>query len=98
GTSGIVTLEDLIEELVGEIADEFDVDEPLVEPLGEDGYRVPGKMSVDDVNELLVAHFPVGDWDTIAGLLLHMKGQVPAEGESIEVAGHRLTSERGGRG
>jgi len=94
GTAGIVTLEDLIEELVGEIADEFDVDEPLVEPLSEREYRVSGKMPVDEVNELLGADLPVGDWDTIGGLFLHLRGQVPAEGERLDADGSVLVAEK----
>lgn len=94
GTAGVVTLEDLIEELVGEIVDEFDVDEPLVEPLGGGQFRVSSKMSVDEVNELLGADLPAGDWDTIGGLVLALAGHIPAEGESIEVDGHLLVAER----
>jgi CBS domain containing-hemolysin-like protein len=94
GTAGIVTLEDLIEELVGEIADEFDVDEPLVEPLSEHEYRVSGKMPVDEVNELLGADLPVGDWDTIGGLFLHLRGQVPVEGERLLADGSVLVAEK----
>ena len=93
GTAGIVTLEDLFEELVGEISDEFDADDPLVEPLGEGAYRVSGRMSVDEVNELLGAHLPVGDWDTVAGLLLHLSGHVPAENETVATDGYVLAAE-----
>jgi CBS domain containing-hemolysin-like protein len=95
GTAGVVTLEDLIEELVGEIVDEFDVNEPLVEPLGEGVYRVSGKMPVDEVNELLQADLPVGDdWDTIGGLVLAEAGHVPVAGEHVEVDSYVLTVDR----
>ena len=95
GTAGVVTLEDLIEELVGEIVDEFDVDEPLVEPLGGGQFRVSSKMPVDEVNELLDARLPLGDdWDTIGGLVLALAGHVPSEGETVEVDDHLLTAER----
>jgi putative hemolysin len=94
GTAGIVTLEDLLEELVGEITDEFDADDPMVEPLGDGVYRVSGRMAIDEVNELLDAELPVGDWDTVAGLFLHLSGHVPQEGESVEIDGHRLVAER----
>jgi CBS domain containing-hemolysin-like protein len=94
GTAGIVTLEDLIEELIGDIADEFDVDEPLIQPVSDGEYRVSGKMAVDEVNELLGATLPVGDWDTIGGLLMHLRGQVPAEGESLETEGLVLIAEK----
>ena len=93
GTAGIVTLEDLIEELVGEIADEFDTDEPEVEILGTE-LRVPGRMSIDDVNEIASVELPNGDWDTIAGLLLHLRGQPPAEGESIVAGDVELIADR----
>jgi putative hemolysin len=94
GTAGIVTLEDLLEELVGEITDEFDADDPMVEPLGDGGYRVSGRMAVDEVNELLGAELPVGDWDTVAGLFLHLSGHVPQEGEAVETDGYSLVAER----
>jgi putative hemolysin len=94
GTAGVVTLEDLIEELVGEIVDEFDVDEPLVEPLGGGQFRVSARMSVEEVNELLGARLPVGEWDTIGGLVLALAGHLPAEGETIEVDGHLLVAEK----
>ncbi len=94
GTAGVVTMEDLIEELVGEIADEFDVEEPLIESLGDDRYRVSAKMPVDEVNELAGTELPVGDWDTIGGLVLHLRGRVPAEGEATTWDGYELVAER----
>jgi CBS domain containing-hemolysin-like protein len=94
GTTGVVTLEDLIEELVGEISDEFDVDEPLIVPLGGGQFRVSSKMAVDEVNELLGAELPTGDWDSIGGLVLAISGHVPSEGESVEVNGHLLVAEK----
>jgi putative hemolysin len=94
GTAGIVTLEDLIEELVGEIADEYDAVEPTVEPLGDGWFRIPSIMAVDEANELLGAELPLGDdWDTIGGLVLAIAGHIPAEGESIEVQGYELVAE-----
>jgi len=94
GTAGVVTLEDLIEELVGEIVDEFDVDDPLIVPLGGGQFRVSGKMDVDEVNELLGADLPAGDWDSIGGLVLAVSGHLPSEGESVEVDGHLLVAEK----
>jgi CBS domain containing-hemolysin-like protein len=94
GTAGLVTLEDLIEELVGEIVDEFDVEEPLVEPLPDGDVRVDGRMLIDEVNELLHAELPDGDWDTIAGFVFNLLGHVPAEGETVEWDGCRFRAEK----
>jgi CBS domain containing-hemolysin-like protein len=94
GTAGLVTLEDLIEELVGEIVDEFDMEEPLIEPLPSGGFRVDARMPIDEVNELLHADLPKGDWDTIGGLVFTLLGHVPTEGETVEVDDHRLAAEK----
>ncbi|HEX6569187.1 MAG TPA: hemolysin family protein, partial [Acidimicrobiales bacterium] len=94
GTAGLVTLEDIIEELVGEIVDEFDVDDPLVEPLPGGGIRVYGRTPLDQVNDLLGAKLPEGDWHTIGGLVYDLLGHVPVEGESVCMEGWRLTAQR----
>ena len=83
GTSGLVTIEDLLEEIVGEIADEYDVDEEDVQVLPDGAYIVDGGLDIDDVNELLDANLPEGDWDTIAGYVLDLFGRVPTVGEEI---------------
>jgi len=94
GVAGLVTLEDLIEELVGEIVDEFDVEDPMAEPLPGGAYRVNARMPLDEVNDLLGADLPEGDWDTVGGLLFSWLGHVPANGESVEIDGWRLTASR----
>ncbi len=94
GTAGLVTLEDLIEELVGEIEDEYDVEEPPVERLTDGDVRVTARMPIDEVNELLGAELPEGDWDTVGGLVYGLLGHVPTEGETVESEGRRLTAER----
>ena len=95
GTAGLVTLEDLIEELIGEIVDEYDVEEPLIEWLPTGEARVNARMAVDEVNDLLRANLPESeDWDSIGGLLLNVLGHVPTEAETVEVAGWRLSAER----
>jgi putative hemolysin len=94
GTAGLATLEDLIEELVGEIVDEFDVEDPLLEPLPGGDVRVAARMPVDELNDLLHLELPEGDWDTLGGLVFNLLGHVPTEGETVEVDGHRLRAER----
>jgi len=94
GTAGLVTLEDLIEELVGEIVDEYDVEEPPVESLGEGELSVSARLTVDELNDLLDAELPDGDWDTVGGLLYNVFGRVPAQGESVDVDGLHLVAER----
>ncbi len=93
GTAGLVTLEDLIEELVGEIVDEFDSEEPIWETLASGDVRVHGRMPVDQLNSLVDADLPEGDWDTVGGLIFDSLGRVPEIGESVEVGGLRLVIE-----
>lgn len=81
--SGLVTLEDLLEELVGEIADEYDVEEPELEQVADNVYRVDGKVSIDQVNESLDVELPAEEWDTVGGLMLGLLGSIPDEGEEV---------------
>jgi CBS domain containing-hemolysin-like protein len=92
GTAGLVTLEDLLEELVGEIVDEFDVEEPVVERKPDGSVEVSARYAVDDADELLGAELPQGTWDTVGGLMMDLVGRVPDEGDSVEVDGFRLTA------
>jgi len=94
GVAGLVTLEDLIEELVGEIVDEYDVEEAPIEDLGGGEVSVNARMPIDELEELLHIDLPEGDYDTVGGLLLDLLGHVPAEGESVPFDGHRLTAEK----
>ncbi len=94
GTAGLVTLEDLIEELVGEIVDEFDVEEAPYERLGSGELRVSARLPVDEVNELIHAELPTGAWDTVGGLVFDLLGHVPVAGESVSVDGMRLVADR----
>ena len=83
GTAGLVTIEDLLEEIVGEIQDEYDVEEPLVEQLGEDRARVDGRASVDDLLDLWDLRLQLEDddeYDTVGGLVYHRIGGVPVAG------------------
>jgi putative hemolysin len=92
GTAGLITLEDLLEELVGDIVDEFDVETPAVERFDDGSVLVSAAYSVDDADELLGADLPHGTWDTVGGLMLDLLGRVPDAGDSVEVDGFRLTA------
>jgi CBS domain containing-hemolysin-like protein len=82
-TAGLATIEDLLEEIVGEIEDEYDREEVKVEPVDENTYRVSGRLSIDDVNELLNVDLPHEEWDTVAGLMYGLLGAVPTQGETV---------------
>jgi CBS domain containing-hemolysin-like protein len=92
--SGLVTLEDLLEELVGEITDEYDREEILAEPVGDGSFRVDGRMPIDEVNELLDVDLPQDEWDTVAGLVLGLFGAIPSEGEQVRFDGLQFTAEK----
>jgi magnesium and cobalt exporter, CNNM family len=81
--SGLVTLEDLLEELVGEIEDEYDRAEPEIAQIAEGVYRVDGKVGIDEVNELFDVELPDEEWDTVGGLMLGLLGSIPSEGEEV---------------
>jgi CBS domain containing-hemolysin-like protein len=94
-TSGLVTLEDVLEELVGAIADEHDVDEPDdVEPLGDGRWRVDASVPIGDLNDLLGTDLPRDRWNTVGGLMFGVLGTIPTEGESVIHEGHRFTAEK----
>jgi putative hemolysin len=94
GTAGLVTLEDLLEEIVGEIVDEYDVEAPKVERLPDGGLRVAGGTPIDEVNELLEVELPDTDWDTVGGLMFNLLGHVPVEGETVDFQGLEFRAER----
>jgi CBS domain containing-hemolysin-like protein len=92
GTAGLVTLEDLLEELVGEIVDEFDVEGPEVEEMADGSVIVSARYSVDDADDLLDAELPKGAWDTVGGLMMDLVGRVPDSGDVVESDGFRFTA------
>jgi CBS domain containing-hemolysin-like protein len=94
GLAGLITIEDILEELVGEINDEYDRRETLIEALSEDRWRVDARLPVGELSELLGADLPDEEWDSVGGLLFGVLGHVPVAGESIEVQHARLTAER----
>jgi CBS domain containing-hemolysin-like protein len=91
---GLVTLEDLLEELVGEIEDEYDLAEPEIAEVAEGVYRVDGKVGIDEVNELFDVELPDEEWDTVGGLMLGLLGSIPDEGEEVTFQGLVFKAER----
>jgi CBS domain containing-hemolysin-like protein len=91
---GIISLEDCLEELVGDIVDEFDEEEQEIRRLPNGDYLVVGKTSVGDVNELLDIRVPDDDWDTLAGFVFNMLEHVPEVGEFVDHDGWRFSAEQ----
>ncbi len=94
GTAGLVTIEDILEEIVGEITDEYDRESQEVEDLGGGRLRVLATLHVDDLADLFGVDLDEDEVDTVAGLMGKVTGRVPILGSSCEVAGLRLTAER----
>jgi CBS domain containing-hemolysin-like protein len=93
GTAGLVTIEDILEEIVGEIADEYDREEPPVEWIGEGQARVTARLPVEELEELFDVSIEAEDVETVGGLLAQRLGRVPIPGAMATVAGLRLTAE-----
>ena len=83
GTAGLATLEDLIEEIVGEIQDEYDTEMPLVEELGDNEWRADARLPLDDANELLDTNWQGDDVDTLGGFVYHHLGRIPSVGDAL---------------
>jgi len=94
GTAGLVTIEDLLEEIVGPILDEYDVEEKLLEVVNEHVAVVDGRVSLEEVNEQLGLDLPLGEVDTIGGFVYSLLGHVPAPGETVTYDGTELFVER----
>jgi len=91
GTAGLVTIEDLVEEIVGEIEDEYDRVEHLVVQVSDDEALLDGRVSIWDVNELFGSHVEAEDFDTVGGCVFHNLGRVPAVGDIVDADGLTLT-------
>jgi magnesium and cobalt exporter, CNNM family len=87
---GLITIEDIIEELVGEIQDEFDEDEAAIEPLGDNTYAIDGRIPITDVNEYFELDLPHEDFDTIGGYVLGSLGRPPELGDTVQADGVTL--------
>jgi putative hemolysin len=96
GTAGLLTIEDLLEEIVGEIQDEYDTEEPMIVKISDDEARVDGRADVDDLAELFDTPLELEDddeYDTVGGLIYHRIGGVPSPGDVVDVDGLQLTVE-----
>ncbi len=93
GTAGLVTLEDILEEIVGEIQDEYDKEEQTSERVDSKVIRVGAKIPIRDVNEILCLNLPTEESETIGGLVLELFGKIPKSGEWIEYKGIKFTVE-----
>ena len=85
GTAGLITMEDILEELVGDIYDEYDEEEKEFEKIDDNTYILSGSMPIYDVNKILDADIPEGDYDTISGYLQEKLGRIPEDGEETPV-------------
>jgi Hemolysins and related proteins containing CBS domains len=94
GTAGLVTIEDILEEIVGEIVDEYDREDPEIEDLGEDRWRVDATMHIDDLADHLGVEIEDDEVDTVGGLIGKLNGRVPIVGSTADAGGLRLTAER----
>ena len=92
-TSGVVTIEDILEEIVGEIRDEFDLEKPKIRMLDQKSYEVSGLAHIDEVNEELGLNIETDEVDTIGGYVILLLGRIPQAGDSVEVEGFRFTVE-----
>lgn len=90
GTAGLVTIEDILEEIVGEIQDEHDPEEFYMQRVSDDEYIFSSRMDLDDINSIISAELPTEETDTLGGLIYSLLGRVPEVGDSLEVAGFHL--------
>jgi CBS domain containing-hemolysin-like protein len=93
-TDGLVTIEDVLEELVGEIADEFDEQSYEFERIDDERFRVSGGLAIAELNELVDVELRRGDWDTVGGLIYGMLGAVPKPGSEVKVGNFSFTVEK----
>ena len=90
GVSGLVTIEDLLEEIVGEIHDEFDIGETEIEPVNDSEFLMDARVSIDQLNELLHVELEGDGFDTLGGFVYQRLGKIPSSGDEVEYAGLRI--------
>jgi len=93
GTAGLVTIEDILEEIVGEITDEYDVERPPVEHLADGSVRVTARLPIEDLGEIFGVELPADEVETVGGLLAQTLGRVPIPGATVDVGGLHLVAE-----
>ena len=95
GTAGLITLEDVIEEIVGEIRDEYDKEKPLIQKIDENSWLVDGKIDIEDFNSDLDFHIPSEeDYESLGGFILSLLGRIPEEKETVEFEHARFIVEK----
>jgi len=90
GTAGLVTIEDMLEEIVGEIEDEYDREEPTVEKVSEREVVVDGRVSIDDLNDILGLQLEGEDYDTVGGFVYQHLGKIPVVGDEVQADGLQM--------
>lgn len=90
GTAGLITGEDIIEEIFGEIKDEYDVDEEINRKVDEDSFIIGGKVEIDAINEKFDLNIPKSDYETIGGFITYHLGRIPAKGENVVIGDYRF--------
>ncbi len=93
GTAGLLTIEDILEEIVGEITDEYDVERPPVEHLDDGAVRVTARLPIEDLGELFGKDLPADEVETVGGLLAQLLGRVPIPGAHADIDGLHLVAE-----
>lgn len=91
GTAGLVTIEDLLEEIVGDILDEYDEDEKIIQEIDNNTLIVNSRAGIDEINELLNLSYPEDEFETISGYVFNRLGRVPKEGDILEFDGSKIT-------
>jgi len=93
GTAGLITLEDIIEEIIGEIRDEYDKEENPITKVDDNSYLALGNLSIDELNDLLNTNIKPenSDFETLAGLVLNNAGQIPKDGYSFRLENYKFT-------
>ena len=97
GTSGLVTLEDLLEEIVGEIEDEFDEQELEYEDYADGSFIIDAEAHIETINEKLSLNLPLGDYETLGGLMIDRLEKIPGSGDQVIEEDYRLTVKESGK-